>query len=126
MNKKILLIEDEPTLQKTIGEVLKKENYEVLSALDGKTGLDLIQKEKPDLILLDLILPKMNGFEVLEELKSKEETKNIPVIILTNLERNEDINRALELGATTYLVKANYDLKDIVKKVDQVFNQNTI
>ncbi len=126
MNKKILLVEDEPTLQKTIGEVLKKENYEVFSALDGKTGLDLVQKEKPDLILLDLILPKMNGFEVLEELKSKEETKNIPVIILTNLERNEDINRALELGATTYLVKANYDLKDVIKKVEQVFNQNNL
>jgi len=115
--KKILFIEDESALQKTLSDYLKKEGYEVISALDGESGLRLAQTQKPDLILLDLILPKMDGFEVLRKLMENPETKEIPVIILTNLERMEDIGRALELGAKTYLVKANYTLKEVTEKV---------
>ena len=117
--KKILFVEDESALQKTFGDILKKEGYEVISALDGGTGLKLAKSKKPDLILLDLILPKMNGFEVLEKLKESPGTKDIPVIILTNIGRMEDIGRALELGAKTYLVKADYTLEEVVKKVKQ-------
>ena len=117
MNEKILIIEDESALQKTLGELFKREGYTIFNALNGEIGLSSAKKEKPDLILLDLILPKMNGFEVLESLKTEEETKNIPVIILTNLERNEDVDKALGLGATTYLIKANYDIKDVLEKV---------
>ena len=105
MAKKILFIEDEPDLQKTLGDLLTKEGYEVISALDGETGLRLAQTQTPDLIILDLILPRVHGFEVLKALKDNEETKNIPVIILTNLEDMADIEQALELGAKTYLVK---------------------
>ena len=115
--KTILLIEDESVLQKTVGEVLEKEGYKKIGAMDGEAGLSLAKKAKPDLILLDLILPKMDGFEVLDALMKDPETNKIPVIILTNLERTEDIDRALELGAKTYLVKANYDLKDVIEKV---------
>lgn len=115
--KKILFVEDEAALQKSFGETLEQEGYEIIKALDGKKGLKLAKEEKPDLILLDLILPRLSGFEVLEKLKDNEELKSIPVIILTNLERAEDINKALELGATTYLVKANYSMEDIVNKV---------
>jgi len=115
--KKILFVEDETALQKTMGDVLKKQGYEVVSAFDGEAALNLARKEKPDLILLDLILPKMDGFEVLEHLSKSEETKDIPVIVLTNLERVEDIDRALELGAKTYLVKANYSLEEVVEKI---------
>jgi len=86
MVQKILFVEDEPNLQKAIGEVLKQEGFEILAALDGEQGLNLAKKEKPDLILLDLILPKKDGFEVLKELKESEEMKDIPVIVLTNLE----------------------------------------
>jgi len=121
--KKILFIEDESALQKTLSDYLKKEGYEVISALDGESGLRLAQTQKPDLILLDLILPKMDGFEVLRKLMENPETKEIPVIILTNLERMEDIGRALELGAKTYLVKANYTLKEVTEKVKKALEE---
>ena len=121
--KKILFIEDESALQKTFGEVLKQEGYEMIPALDGEIGLRLAKSEKPDLILLDLILPRINGFEVLKQLKIDEETKSIPIIILTNLEKAEDIQKALELGAATYLVKANYTLAEVVEKVKKAFKE---
>jgi len=115
--KCILFIEDESALQKTLGEVLRENNYEVISALDGEAGLKLAKTKKPDLVLLDLILPKLSGFEVLKQLKKDEKTKDIPVIVLTNLEGVRDVEKAMELGATTYLVKANYSLKEVVDKV---------
>ena len=121
--KKILFIEDESALQKTFGEILKQEGYEMISALDGETGLRLAKSEKPDLILLDLILPKMHGFEVLKKLKGDKETKDIPVIVLTNLEKIEDVDKALELGATTYLIKAQYSLEEVVEKIKKVLQE---
>ena len=117
MAKKILFVEDEPSLQKAISEVLIQEGFEVLSASDGEEGLKATKEEKPDLILLDLILPKKDGFEVLKELKADEKLKDIPVIVLTNLEGVGDVEKAIELGATTYLVKANYKLDDVVTKI---------
>lgn len=118
--KKILIVEDEATLQKALGEIFLHEDYEVFSALDGARGLELAKSKKPDLILLDLILPKLDGFGVLNELKNKEETKNIPVIILTNLGETTDVQKAIELGATTYLVKSDYQLDEVVKKVEDI------
>ena len=115
--KRILFIEDESALQKTFGEVIRQEGYEMISALDGEIGLKLAKAKKPDLILLDLILPKVNGFEVLKELKENGETKDIPIIVLTNLEGIGDVEKALELGATTYLVKAQYKLEEVVDKI---------
>lgn len=122
--KKIIFIEDEAALQKTLGDVLAQEGFEVVPALDGETGLRLAVEQKPDLILLDLVLPKASGFEVLQTLKAKEETKDIPVIVLTNLEEMQDVQKVLELGATTYLVKSNYRLEDVVHKVKQAMNEN--
>lgn len=116
--KKILVVEDEATLQKALNDVLAQEGYEVLSALDGAAGLNLAKKENPDLILLDIILPKMDGFDVLRGLK--EENYKIPVIVLTNLSDINDIQKALDLGATTYLVKADFHLEDVLKKVKEV------
>ena len=117
---KILFVEDEPSLQKTITEVLVQEGYKVFGAADGEEGLNLAKKEKPNLILLDLILPKKDGFEVLKELKADEKLKDIPVIVLTNLEGVGDVEKALEMGATTYLVKANYKLEDVVAKIKEL------
>jgi CheY-like chemotaxis protein len=119
MPKLILFIEDESTLQKTLGRALEKEGFEVQAALDGQSGLALTKRIKPNLILLDLILPKMDGFEVLQNLKQDPETQEIPVIVLTNLESPQDVEKALSLGATTYLVKANYELKEMVKKIKE-------
>lgn len=120
--KKILLIEDEAALQKTMSDTLKLAGYEVLQALDGEIGLRLAQTEKPDLILLDLVLPRKTGFEVLTELKKDPKTKDLPVIVLTNLEALKDVDRAITVGANTYLVKANYTLDEILLKVKQTFN----
>lgn len=118
MDKKLIIfVEDEPTLQKTLGRILEEEGFEIQGALDGQSGLALIKRIKPSLILLDLILPKMDGFEVLQELKKDPEVKDIPVIVLTNLESAQDVEKAISLGATTYLVKANYELNDVVKKI---------
>jgi DNA-binding response OmpR family regulator len=121
--KKILFIEDESALQKTLGEILKQEGYEVIPALDGEVGFRLVKEEKPDLILLDLILPKINGIEVLKMLKETAETKAIPVIVLTNLGEIKDVNKAVELGATTYLVKAQYTLEEVVEKIKKVLGE---
>jgi DNA-binding response OmpR family regulator len=117
MQKNILVIDDESALQKTLGEFLRTQNYNVISALDGELGIALAREKKPDLILLDLVMPKKNGFEVLKELKSDMATKIIPVIVLTNLSEMADIDKVLELGATTYLVKGDHALVDILQKV---------
>lgn len=118
--KKILFIEDESALQTTFGDMLTKQGYEMIKAMDGRTGLYLAKEKKPDLILLDLILPKMDGFGVLKGLKEDKETKDIPVIILTNLENTGDVQRALEMGAMTYLTKANYTLTEILEKIEKI------
>ncbi len=118
--KKILFIEDESALQRAVTHVLDSEGYKTFSAMDGETGIALVNKELPDLILLDLIIPKKDGFAVLGELKNNPTTKDIPIIVLTNLERNADVERALMLGATTYLVKTNYKLEEIVEKIKNI------
>lgn len=123
MPKTILFIEDESALQKAFGEILSREGYKLLSALDGETGLKLAKTKKPDLILLDLILPKIHGFEVLKQLKADPQTKDIPIIVLTNLEKIADIDKAIELGATTYLVKAQYSLEEVIRKIKKALSK---
>ena len=120
---KILIIEDESALQKTLGDMLSREGYKVVKALDGEIGLRLAKSELPNLIILDIILPKMNGFEVLEALKKDPQTQDIPVIVQTNLESMDDIERALGGGASTYLVKSNYSLEEVLQKVKQALEK---
>lgn len=117
MAKTILFIEDESAMQKTVGAIVQKEGYDMISALDGDLGLKLAKEKHPDLILLDLVLPKKDGFDVLRSLKQEEQTKSIPIIVLTNLGEMENIDKAIELGATTYLVKSDYSLKEIIEKI---------
>jgi two-component system response regulator VicR len=116
--KKILIIEDDRALQNALVEILSKEGYETTSAFDGEEGVQKAQIEKPDLILLDLILPKKDGYEVLAELK-KSSSESIPVLILTNLEEIDNVQKALDLGAKTFMVKSDFSLKDIVEKIRQ-------
>lgn len=117
--KKILIVEDERNMRESLVEAFNDSNFKVLTMEDGEGVVDFVREEKPDVILLDIILPKKNGFEVLGELKDNIETRNIPVILSTNLSDPSDIQKALDLGATTYLVKSNYSLEDIVKKVNR-------
>lgn len=118
-SKKILIVEDDPILQKAIQEYLSSDGFEVLAASNGEEGVRFALDEIPDLILLDIILPKKNGFEVIKEIKESPKTKNIPVILLTNLGSLSDIEKALELGASTYLVKSDYGLEEISQKIKE-------
>ena len=122
MAKKILIIEDDLVLQKALAEYLSSEGFDTKTASDGEIGLKMSLSEKPDLILLDIILPKKNGHEVLQAVKENEKTKHIPVVLLTNLDSISDVEKALELGATTYLVKADYKLEEITAKVKDILN----
>ncbi|MCD6271057.1 response regulator [bacterium] len=125
MAQKILFIEDESALQKSLGDLLREKGFEVISAVDGQTGLRLAKENLPDLILLDLILPRLHGLELLKKLKEDKNTKNIPVVILTNLENIKDVEKAIELGATAYLVKANYSLEEIAEKVKKTLEHES-
>ena len=114
---KILIIEDDRFLIKIYQTKLKKAGFEIELALNGEEGLEKVKTFKPNLILLDLILPKMNGFEVLEKIKTDEAIKNIPVIILSNLGQKSDVKQGMELGAVDHLVKSDHSIDEVVKKV---------
>jgi DNA-binding response OmpR family regulator len=118
--KKILIIEDEDSLQTALAEFLVLEKFEVFQAFDGEKGIEMAIKEKPDLILLDIVLPKKDGYEVLAEIKKNKETLGIPIIILTNLESPEDVDKAFSLGVRNYLIKSNYTLENIAVKIKEM------
>jgi len=115
--EKILVIEDDKFLRDLLYKKLAEENFSVATALDGEEGLKKIQEENPNLVLLDLILPGINGFEVLKKAKENPATKDIPVIVLSNLGQKEDVERAMKLGAQDYLIKAHFTLEEIVEKI---------
>jgi len=114
---KILVVEDDKFLRELIVQKLLKEGYTTTEAIDGEEGLKMIKEEKPDMVLLDIILPGIDGFEVLKRAKEDEEIKDIPVIILSNLGQQEDVDKGVELGAKDYLVKAEFTPGEIVEKV---------
>lgn len=118
---KIILIEDDEVLSKVLYTEFIDAGFEVEQAFDGEAGLELVRSQKPDLVLLDLVLPKKHGFEVLEALKKNPVTKNIPVVILTLLGQDEDIKKGLQLGANDYLVKSSHAVAEIVEKVKNFF-----
>lgn len=117
MAKKILIIEDDKFLRELIGQKLLKEGYDIAEAVDGEKGIKGAKDEKPDLILLDLILPGMDGFEVLIKIKGDSKTAQIPVIILSNLGQKDDIEKGLKMGAADYLIKAHFSPGEIIDKV---------
>lgn len=126
MNKnkgKILIIEDEEVLVNMYETKFISEGYEVIKANNGEEGLKKTTEEKPDIILLDIILPKIDGFMVLKKIKADESVKNIPIILLTNLGQDEDIKKGKEEGAIDYLVKANLTPSEVVDKVKEVLKQ---
>lgn len=121
---KVLIVEDDNFLLSMYSTKLKKDNFQVVMAEDGEKGVKQATQEKPDIILLDIVLPKKDGFEVLKELKSQEETKDIPVLLLTNLSQQEDTKKAFSLGAEDYLIKAHFMPSEVVKKVKKYTSNN--
>lgn len=124
-SKKIVIIEDDKILLKALNVELLGVGFDVVSAVDGEAGFKLVKKEIPDLVILDLILPKMNGFDVLAALKKDQATKNIPIVILTNLGEDENRKKGMKMGATDYLIKSSVGIEEITIKINQIFGQNT-
>jgi DNA-binding response OmpR family regulator len=114
---KIMLVEDDALLAQVLATALKKENFEVIIVPDGSEALDTVKKTRPSLILLDLILPGMDGFAVLKELKEDSKTSDIPIVIISNLDSVSDIKSTKVLGAEKYFLKADSNLEEIVKFV---------
>ncbi|MBI2462918.1 MAG: response regulator [Candidatus Spechtbacteria bacterium] len=113
----VLVVEDDQFLRDLIVHKLIEEGFTVFEAIDGEEGLNKALNNKPQIILLDIILPGIDGFEVLRQLKQKKETENIPVIVLSNLGQEDDVERARALGAKDYLVKAQFTPAEIIEKI---------
>jgi len=118
-SKNILIIEDDEFLRSLAAKRLEKEGYTVLAAPDGDSGLKMASEEAPGIILLDLLLPGLSGYEVLEKLRATEGTKETPVIVFSNLGQKEDVEKAKGLGANDFLIKANFTLDDVVTKIQE-------
>lgn len=119
-NKQILIIEDGKTLLEAIEKKIQKEGYNTLTAIDGKEGLEKIKQNKPDLIILDVLMPKLGGFGVLEAMKKDSGIPNIPVIIISNSGQPVEIEKAIALGARDYLIKAEFDPEEVVAKMKKI------
>ena len=118
MVKNILIIEDEEILSRILKDRFQEKGWNVRVAFDGDEGLEVIAKDLPDLILLDLIMPNKDGFAVLKEIRSNPKNKKLPILVLSNLGGSGDIDQALKLGATDYFIKTQHSLSEIVKKAE--------
>ena len=123
MAHKILLVEDNPFLLDMYSTKFKDVGFNIVVAQDGEMAITKAKEERPDLVLLDVVLPKKDGFEVLKTLKSDSATAGIPVILLTNLGLDSDVKRGLELGAQSYIIKAHFTPTEVVAKVKEVLNK---
>ena len=119
-SKTILVIEDDKFLRELISRKLIGEGFDVLEAVDGEEGIKKIKEGKPDLVLLDLILPSIDGFEILTRVRDDPEVSSIPVIILSNLGQREEVEKGLKLGAIDYLIKAHFTPGEIIEKIKNV------
>jgi two-component system alkaline phosphatase synthesis response regulator PhoP len=123
MPKKILIVEDEEILLDLLKKKLINQGYGVVVARDGEEGLRIMREEKPDLVLLDIIMPKLGGFEVMEEMQKDSKLKNIPIIIVSNSGQPVEIEKARELGARDWLIKTEFDPQEVVEKVIKQIGQ---
>lgn len=123
--RRVLLAEDDRFLRRAAEARLRQHGLEVLTAADGEEALRIARAEPLDLILLDVVMPKLQGFEVLKMLKQDEATARVPVIVLSNLGQERDVAQALGLGAIAFLVKAHLSLQDLVDRVDAALAPNT-
>ena len=118
--KKILIIEDDPFLSEMYAAKFVQNDFQTEVAADGKIGMVKIKANKPDLILLDIVLPKMDGFEILKKIKEDSKLKNIPVILLTNLGQKDEVEKGLALGADEYIIKAHFTPTAVVARVKDI------
>lgn len=121
--KKILLVEDDPFLVDIYKTKFKDEGFEVEVAQEGKQALAKIEEQNPDVLLLDLVLPHLDGFELLREIRNNEKMKDLKVIILSNLSQKGEVEKGLSMGATKYLIKAHYTPSEVVKEIKQIFKE---
>lgn len=122
---RLAIVEDEAAFRNIFKDVLVSNGYEVLSAEDGVSGWELIKAEMPDLVLLDLALPRLHGFGVLQNIREDPATKNIPVVILTVVGEQENVKKGLKLGATDYLIKGFYTPREILAKINEILLKST-
>jgi len=123
-NKKtILLVEDDPFLTDIYQKKLKSSGFEVLLALDGEKAFEALAEKPVDLVLLDIVLPKMEGWTVISKIKENEKWKNIKVVFLSNLSQKEEVDKGMKLGADRYLIKAQYTPSQVVKEIKALLNQ---
>jgi DNA-binding response OmpR family regulator len=114
---KILIVEDEPGFRRTYADLFSHFGHEVIEAENGEVGLVMARTKSPDLILLDLVMPKMDGYKVLEQLRGEQQTRALPVIIFSVLGEQTDIQKALDMGADDYIVKGSYSPGEVLAKV---------
>lgn len=119
---KILIIDDDEMMSRMYKRLLSYNGYTVEVAVDGKDGFEKVSKNRPDLIILDVMMPKMNGLDLLSKLKDNSKTKTIPVILLTNLGINKELKKAVEKGALGYVIKSDHEPSEILKIVNKVLN----
>jgi DNA-binding response OmpR family regulator len=119
----ILLVEDDTFLADIYKKKFEMEGFKISISDNGEKALVDIKKKKPDIVLLDVLLPKLDGFAVLEKLKKDAEVKDVPVILLTNLGQKDEVEKGLEMGAVDYLIKAHFKPSEIVDKVKKVLNK---
>ncbi|NCN53078.1 response regulator [Candidatus Wolfebacteria bacterium] len=122
MEKKVLLVEDDAFLRSLLSNRLKRDGIDVVTATTGDAAVEAIKSNNPDLVLLDIILPGKSGFEIMEEIKADPQVPNVPVIIISNLGQDSDIERGRELGVADYLVKADTPIDDLVSKIRDFLN----
>lgn len=123
MAKKILIVEDDTFLQGLAATKLSKEGYEVVTASNGDDAVHKLTTETLDFVLLDLVLPGLDGFGILEQIRKNEKTKATPVIIFSNLAEDKDIKRAQELGANEFMIKSNFTLDELAEKIGQILGK---
>ena len=118
--KKILVAEDDTYLANAYRVKLTKAGFEVKNAFDGQEAINILQTFIPDLIILDIVIPKKDGFTILSEIKANEKWKNIPVILVSNLGQKEDREKGMQLGATDFFVKTDFSLNDLIQKINNI------
>jgi DNA-binding response OmpR family regulator len=120
LTKQILLVEDDRFLRRACAAGLRQRGWTVLTAVDGEEALRMIQSERIDLVLLDMLMPKLHGLDVMRALKAEERTQSIPVLVLSNSSREQDVQEIMNLGAVGYLVKANLSLQELGNRVAEL------